>query len=44
MTIEITRDRTHRMAHVVSVRQHTIAADEPESNGGEDLGVTPHDL
>ena len=32
------------MMHTVHVRQHTFAADEPASNGGEDLGVTPHDL
>ena len=44
MTIQITRDRAHKMRHTVQVRQHSFAVDEPESNGGEDLGVTPHDL
>jgi putative redox protein len=44
MTITITRDRAHKMKHTATVRRHTIALDEPEANGGEDLGVGPHDL
>ena len=44
MTITVTRDRTRKMRHVVAVRQHAIAVDEPAANGGEDLGVTPHEL
>ena len=44
MTIVVSRDLTRKMKHVVSVRQHSFAVDEPESNGGEDLGVTPHDV
>jgi putative redox protein len=32
------------MKHTVHVRQHVFAIDEPESNGGEDLGMTPHDV
>jgi putative redox protein len=44
MTITINRDRSHAMKHTAAVRQHTIALDEPEANGGEDLGVTPHEL
>jgi len=44
MTIQITRDRAHKMKHTATVRSHTIALDEPPSNGGEDLGVGPHDL
>jgi putative redox protein len=44
MTIEIVRDRSHKMKHTVHVRQHVFAIDEPASNGGEDLGVTPHDV
>ena len=32
------------MKHTVRVRQHAFTVDEPASNGGEDLGVTPHDL
>ena len=44
MTIEVVRDRSQKMKHTVHVRQHTFATDEPVSNGGEDLGVTPHDV
>jgi len=43
MTIQVIRDRSHRMKHVVHVRQHSFAVDEPESNGGEDLGIGPHE-
>lgn len=44
MTIQVVRDRAQKMKHTVQVRQHTLAVDEPAGNGGEDLGVTPHDL
>ena len=44
MTIEVVRDRSRKMKHTVHVRQHAIAVDEPASNGGEDLGPTPHDV
>ena len=44
MTIFVTRDRTRKMMHTVSVREHAFAVDEPEANGGEDAGATPHDL
>ena len=44
MTILITRDRAHKMQHTVHVRDHAFAIDEPPSNGGEDLGLTPHDV
>jgi putative redox protein len=44
MTITITRDTSRKMKHTATVRGHTIALDEPPGNGGEDLGVTPHDL
>ena len=43
-TIEVVRDRAHKMRHTVQVRQHELSADEPPAVGGEDLGVTPHDL
>jgi hypothetical protein len=43
MAIQVTRDRAHKMKHVVQVRRHAFAVDEPASNGGEDLGVTPHE-
>lgn len=44
MPISVTRDRSAKMKHVVQVREHRFAVDEPESNGGEDAGPTPHDL
>lgn len=44
MTIEVARDLSHKMKHTVHVRNHAFSVDEPPSNGGEDLGVTPHDL
>jgi len=44
MTIEVERDRSRRMMHTVHVRQHSFAVDEPVSVGGEDLGMSPHDL
>ena len=44
MTIQVTRDRSGKMRHTVQVRQHHFAVDEPESNGGEDAGITPHEV
>jgi len=44
MTITITRDRARKMKHVAQVRAHALPIDEPPANGGEDAGVTPHDL
>src|SRR4249920_591030 len=44
MTIEVVRDTSRKMKHTVHVRQHTFAVDEPDANGGEDLGVTPHEV
>ena len=44
MAIEVVRDRSQKMKHTVHVRQHAFSIDEPTSNGGEDLGVTPHDV
>ncbi len=44
MTLEVVRDRAQKMRHTVHVRQHVFTVDEPEGNGGEDLGVTPHEL
>jgi putative redox protein len=44
MTITIRRDRARKMKHHVEVGAHCLPVDEPPANGGEDLGVTPHDL
>ncbi len=44
MALVVTRDRDRKMRHRVSIRQHSLAVDEGEANGGEDLGPTPHDL
>ena len=44
MTIQITRDRSRKMMHTVQLRQHAFTIDEPVANGGEDLGVTAHEL
>jgi putative redox protein len=44
MSITIARDPAHKMKHTVTVGPHSFSIDEPPSVGGEDLGVTPHDL
>ena len=44
MTIEVIRDTAQKMKHTVRVRQHAFTVDEPDSNGGEDLGPTPHEI
>jgi putative redox protein len=44
MPIVVIRDRAGKMKHTVKLRQHSFAVDEPESNGGEDLGPTAHEL
>jgi len=44
MAIQVVRDTSRQMKHVVHVRQHEFAVDEPEANGGEDLGITPHEV
>jgi putative redox protein len=44
MPIVVTRDRSGKMKHIVTVRQHAFPIDEPESNGGEDAGPTAHEL
>lgn len=44
MTILVSRDRSQRMKHVVSARQHAMSVDEPAANGGEDMGMTPHEV
>jgi putative redox protein len=44
MSIVVTRDTSRKMRHVVTIGAHSFAVDEPEANGGEDTGATPHDI
>jgi putative redox protein len=44
MANQVVRDGAQKMKHVVHIRQHALAVDEPEANGGEDLGPTPHEV
>jgi len=44
MAITVTRDELCKMRHIVHVRHYEFAVDEPPSNGGEDLGITPHEV
>jgi putative redox protein len=44
MPIVVTRDRAGKMKHTVTVRQHSLVVDEPDSNGGDDAGPTPHEV
>jgi len=36
--------QTKKFAHELTVREHTLTADEPEEEGGEDLGPSPQEL
>jgi len=44
MTITVTRDLSHPMAHQVRIRTHAVTVDGSLAEGGEDLGPDPHDL
>ena len=44
MSVVVTRDTGRKMRHVVTIGAHSFAVDEPEANGGENTGPTPHDL
>ena len=44
MEVTATRDRSGRMRHVVSIRNHRVPVDELPAVGGDDTGPTPHDL
>jgi len=44
MEVTATRDRTGKLRHVVTIRNHRVPVDEMPANGGEDTGPTPHDL
>jgi putative redox protein len=36
--------QTKKYAHDVKVREHTLTADEPKDEGGDDLGPSPQEL
>ncbi len=44
MQVTATRDRSGKMRHTVSIRNHSVPVDELPAVGGEDTGPTPHDL
>jgi putative redox protein len=44
MTLAIVRDRSAVMRHDIQVGSHTISTDLSLAEGGENLGVTPHDF
>lgn len=44
MTIEVIRDQSQAMRHIVHVRQHLISTDVSTDEGGADAGPSPHDL
>ena len=44
MSITIKRDLNGKMRQEIHIGAHTLVADEPPDNGGEDCGPTPHDL
>jgi putative redox protein len=44
MTILVVREPSHKMKHTVRVRHHAFSVDESVANGGDDEGITPHDV
>ena len=44
MTIELSLDRTAKLAQDVHIRAHELVADISEAEGGDDTGPSPHDL
>ncbi len=44
MTLSVIRDRTAIMRHDIRIGAHSVSTDLSIAGGGEDLGVTPHDL
>jgi putative redox protein len=44
MSIEVIRDTTATMRHIVHVRDHIFPADISVAEGGGDTGPDPHDL
>ncbi|MDB5932060.1 MAG: OsmC-like protein [Polaromonas sp.] len=44
MTIELSLDRTAKLAQTIHIRSHELLADTSEAGGGDDAGPSPHDL
>lgn len=44
MSIQVIRDTTATMRHIVHVRNHIFPTDVAANDGGEDAGPDPHDL
>lgn len=44
MSINVIRDQSLAMRHIVHVRNHLISVDGTVEEGGEDAGPSPHDL
>jgi putative redox protein len=43
-TVQVLRDRTGAMRHIVHVREHILPTDIAVADGGGDTGCDPHDL
>ena len=44
MSIQIKRDQSLAMRHIVHMRYHAISVDGAADEGGDDAGPNPHDL
>jgi len=44
MSIEVKRDPSQPMRHIVHIRNHLVSADTSVAEGGADAGPDPHDL
>jgi len=44
MPIQVKRDQSLAMRHIVHIRNHLISVDGSPSEGGADAGPSPHDL
>ncbi|MBB3214522.1 putative redox protein [Herbaspirillum sp. Sphag1AN] len=44
MSIEVKRDLSQAMRHIVHIRNHLVSADASVAEGGADAGPDPHDL
>ena len=44
MTIELRLDRSRKLAQTVHIRGHALMTDASQAEGGDDAGLSPHDL